>query len=262
MKLTEQQKQSFHEDGYLRIPNAVPPGMITSARQAINHSLGHTGLHEADLAKYRAAAYCEELKTEPVLTDLFNRSSVRPAAEELIGPGNLQEVTNAQIALRFPSAPGVDRGEPHGHLDGLGSGTNGMEKGVYKRGFTVLAVLYLANVPKPYCGNFTVWPGSHRYFQDHFLENGHNVLSLGMPQVDLARDPVQVTGQAGDLVLAHYLLVHTAAPNMSADIRYATIARLRHCSIEKTTLDASYYDIWHEFPGLLSATSPLGPSSP
>lgn len=261
MKLTQHQKHTFHEQGYLKLPAAIPLGHAVSARQAMNHSLGHTGLHEADPAAHRAAAFCEELKSEPVLIDLFNSSSVRSAAEDLIGSGNMQEVSSAQIALRFPSAPGVDAGGPHGHLDGLGSGTNGMEKGVYKRGFTMMAVLYLADVPEPYCGNFTVRPGSHRYFQDYFIKNGHDVLSSGMPKVDLAMDPVQVTGQAGDLILTHYLLVHTAAPNISADIRYATIARLRHRSIEKASPDTSYYDIWHEFPGLSITVSPLEPSS-
>ena len=32
----------------------------------------------------------------------------------------------------------------------------------YSRGFTAFATVYLDDVPEPFCGNFTVWPKSHR----------------------------------------------------------------------------------------------------
>ena len=59
------------------------------------------------------------------------------------------------------------------------------------------------------------------FFENYFRENGIGVLSDGMPQVDLPEDPIQITGQAGDLVIAHYQIVHTAVPNHAPNIRYA-----------------------------------------
>ena len=50
-----------------------------------------------------------------------------------------------------------------------------------------------------------------------------------MPEVTLP-DPVPVTGRAGDAVLCHYQLAHTAGPNTSPHIRYAVYFRLEQCT--------------------------------
>jgi hypothetical protein len=247
--LTRRQKRHFYEEGYVVVPGAVPRLMVDAARQAINHSVGSVGVREENSAQYRPAALCDELRSQALMTGLFNNASVIGAAESMIGEGNLHPAGGVQIALRFPGAVGTDAGEPHGHLDGLGSGTNGTPKGEYVRGFTALAVIYLGDVPEPYSGNFTVWPKSHTFFRDYFTENGHGVLAEGMPRVELPEPPVQITGSAGDLVLAHHQIVHTAAPNGSANIRYAAITRLRHLDIKENGPDV-YTDIWREYPGL------------
>ena len=223
--------------------------MIDAARKAINHSIGSVRVHDDDLDNFRTGAFCDELKNAPVLTNLFNRTPLFQIAESLLGEGNVPQAGGAQIALRFPGAPDNDPAEPRGHLDGLGSGTNGMAKGVYRRGFTSFAVVYLTDVPEPYSGNFTVWPRSHRFFEDYFKKEGHQVLADGMPKVDLPEGPAQITGEAGDVVIAHHQIVHTAAPNASANIRYATIYRLRHVECEQNGL-ATYTDIWREWPGI------------
>jgi ectoine hydroxylase-related dioxygenase (phytanoyl-CoA dioxygenase family) len=77
-------------------------------------------------------------------------------------------------------------------------------------------------------------------------------LTEGMPQVEMPEGPVQITGQAGDVVLAHHQLVHTAAPNASPHIRYAAIFRMRHVECEQIGRDA-YTDIWREWPGVREA---------
>jgi len=90
------------------------------------------------------------------------------------------------------------------------------------------AVVLLSQLTGDYGGNFTVWPGSHIFFENHFKEHGHEILGEGMPKVDLPNEPVQITGEPGDAILTHHQIVHTAAPNTSSHIRYATIFRLRH----------------------------------
>ena len=127
-----------------------------------------------------------------------------------------------------------------------------MEKGVYRRGFTALAVIYLADVLEPYSGNFTVWPKSHRFFADYFKKEGHEVLANGMPRSELPEGGKQITGKAGDVVLTHHQIVHSAAPNAASDIRYAAIFRLRHVDCEANGYEA-YTDIWKEWPGVQAA---------
>ena len=94
------------------------------------------------------------------------------------------------------------------------------------------------------------------FFENYFRENGIGVLADGMPQVDLPEDPIQITGQAGDLVIAHHQIVHTAVPNHAPNIRYAAIFRLRH---QQTTFigNEAYIDIWREWPGIQGVTDQL-----
>ena len=252
MQLTRQQKLQFHRDGYLKIPGAVPLIMIDRALRAINHSLGEQGMNKNDLPTLRAQSYCSEVQQDPALTDLFNHSPVFPLAESLLGAGKVQSTGSGQIALRFPSALDAEPPAPRGHLDGLGSGLNGQAKGQYRRSFTGLAVVLLSPLTGDYGGNFTVWPGSHAFFEEYFRKNGHEILAQGMPQVDLPHGPVQVTGEPGDAIFAHHLLVHTAAPNASSHIRYAAIFRLRHKDCEDIG-PAAYTDIWREWPGIREA---------
>ncbi|MDA1190411.1 MAG: hypothetical protein O3A46_01865 [Candidatus Poribacteria bacterium] len=249
MELTVKQKKQFHDDGYVVIPGAIPQIMVDAAMQVINHSLGTEGMNKEDLPTLRSQSYCKEARSHSAITDLFNVSPVRSLLESMLGEGNVNHAGGGQIGLRFPGPVYADAREPRGHLDGLGSGLNGMEKGVYSRGFTGLAVCYLNDVPKPYSGNFTVWPKSHRAFQDYFIEHGHEVLANGMPQIDLPEPPVMITGKPGDVVIAHHQIVHCAAPNSSPNIRYGVIFRIRHKDCGEVGLDA-YKDIWREWPGI------------
>ncbi len=246
--LSLRQKQEFYENGYLVVPGVVSQLMTEAARKAINRSVGEVGMHEADPSKFRKAMYCSELCNQPVITDLFNESPFFSIAESLLGKGNVQAARSGQIPLRFPNvmdgAP-----EPRGHLDGLGSGNNSMAKGVYRRGFTAFAVVYLSDVPETHSGNFTVWPRSHRFFEDYFKNEGHEVLANGMPRPELPEGPVMITGKAGDVVIAHHQIVHGPSPNASSNIRYAAIFRVRHVDVETNGLEA-YTDIWREFAGV------------
>jgi hypothetical protein len=257
MQLTRQQKLNFHRDGYIKISGAVPQRMVEQALRAINHSLGEEGMNKEDLPTLRSRFYCGEVQKDPAITDIFNHSPVFTLSQSLLGEDNVLEASAGQIALRFPTAPIADPGPPRGHLDGIGSGLNGQAKGQYRRGFTGLAVVLLSQLTGDYGGNFTVWPGSHTFFENHFKEHGHEILGEGMPKVDLPNEPVQITGEPGDAILAHHQIVHTAAPNASSHIRYATIFRLRHKDCDEIGHDA-YTDIWREWPGIQAAlTEPV-----
>jgi hypothetical protein len=250
--LSRQQKRQFAEQGYLQIPGVIPPVLVDAARQAINHSIGYVGLGGEDMENSRSAFFCAELLEAPVILDLYQRTPVIQLAESLMGAGNVLPVKRAKPYPRFPLPPGQDPPVLRGHLDGIGNGSNGMAKGVYRRGFTAFAVIYLADVTGPYSGNFTVWPKSHRFFAEYFKREGHEILANGMPQVELPEPPVMLTGKAGDLILAHHQLYHDACPNVSPNVRYAVIARLQHKDCPENEY-AAFTDIWREWPGVLEA---------
>lgn len=249
MRFSDQQKQRFIEDGYVVIPNAVPRVMVDAARQAINHYIGQHGMPPDELEMNRAQTYCRPLTQTDEIVRLFNDTPVFDLTESLLGAGKVSRASSGQIGLRFPAPPFADAAPPRGHLDGIGSGKNGSNVGEYHRGFTGFAVVYLSDVPAAYCGNFTVWPGSHLTVEQHLEQQGVDVLTRGCPQCDWPRDPVQVVGRAGDAVIAHHQLIHTAAPNTSANIRYGIIFRLRHVDCGDFA-NKAYTDIWHEWEGL------------
>ena len=257
VQLTTQQKLDFYENGFLIIPGAVSPFLVNAALHTINYSLGEEGMNKNDLPTLRAQSYCKEMRNAPAVTDLANKSAMIPVIESLVGKDNLIPVESGQIALRFPHLPGADLNPPSGHLDGLGSGLNGSAKGTYRRGFTGLAVILLSPLSDIYSGNFTVWPKSHTFFENFFRENGVEVLENGMPKVDLPEPPLQITGNAGDLVVVHHQVIHTAAPNHSPNIRYAAIFRLRHQQTSSLGNQA-YTDIWREWPGIQETISATG----
>ena len=151
-----------------------------------------------------------------------------------------------QIALRFPGLQDP-HGEPRPHIDGMYSPTNGVEKGTIGS-FTALLAVLLSDLPEPYAGNFTVWPGSHAQNAAFFREHGPESLLNGMPAVTM-RDPVQITGRAGDAVLAHYLLAHGVAPNASPHVRYAIFFRLTHVDHERQKWE-SMVDPWLQWEGV------------
>ncbi len=255
MQLTPEQIREFYDRGYVKIPGAISKAMVDTARQAVNHSIGTLGPNGEDMSKHRAAQFCRDLNGSSVIMDLFNASPVVSLAESLMGEGNLQKpIRGAQVAPRFPTVIGDVPPEPRGHLDGMGTGTNGMPKGVYRRGFTCFAVIYLADVPEPYSGNFTVWPGSHRFFENYFNREGLEILANGTPRIDLPEGPDMVTGNAGDFIIAHHQMIHTGGPNASPNIRYAAIARLRHIDCDKNGNDG-FLDIWREFPCVREAVA-------
>jgi len=254
MQLSHAQKQAIFENGFVKIPGVVPRIMVDAALRAINHSVGQ-GMAPDDMVRFRSQSYCPELQNTPVITDLFLKTPAWALAESLIGEGRLRPIRGGQIAIRFPVLQDPPN-PPRPHLDGMYSPTNGVPQGQI-RNFTMLAGIFLSDVTQPFAGNFTVWPKTHHLFEGYFREHGPPSLLDGMPKVAMP-EPLQLTAQAGDLVLAHYELAHAAAQNTSPHPRYAIFFRLTHVDHESQRWE-TMTDIWREWDGMREV---LGASSP
>ncbi|MGI9147868.1 MAG: phytanoyl-CoA dioxygenase family protein [Chloroflexota bacterium] len=245
MQLSIAQKQSFYRDGFLRLPGAVPQELVEAARRAINASLGDRGIDPAQLDSFRSKSYCPELQAASVITDLGKSPSVWSYAESAIGPDQIRPLVSGQIALRFPSTEPLRL--PHPHIDGMHTPTNGVPKGTISN-FTALVGVVLSDIPHADMGNLTVWPGSHLLYEQYFRELGPQALLDGMANVALP-DPVQLTGEPGDVVLCHYQLGHGIAGNSSPNIRYAIYFRLKHVDHDAIHWECMT-DIWREWAGM------------
>ena len=254
MELSASQKAEIVEQGFTKISGVVPRVAVQAALRAINHSLGE-GVSREEINKFRSQSYCPELQDSEAISGLFNRSPAFDLTESLLGRGKLNKRNGGQIALRFPGFSDEPAPKLWPHIDGVYSEHNGVPKGRIGN-FTLIACIMLSDLNEPYAGNFTVWPGTHRRIAAYLKEHGPESLleCKGVPPIEMP-PPVQITGQAGDIVLAHYLLAHTAAPNLSPHVRYAIFYRLTPNDRPPEPPTGPSFrdgilDPWMEWPGL------------
>lgn len=256
--LSTQQRRQLAHDGYLQIKGLVSPAQIEHARRAINISIGR-GMDKADMARLRVQSFCPELREASPLMNLLAHGPIRPIAESLIGKGQIRPGSQgaAQINLRFPIEE-KDQLALEPHLDGMASRTNAVPTGQL-RNFTALIGVMLSGQHDINQGNFTVWPGTHLMNAAYLRRAGPQSLIDAMPDIALPT-PVQIKGDAGDVIISHYLLSHGTAPNLGADVRYMVFFRLTHVDHDEQRWE-SLCDPWLQWPGLRDVAPPL-PADP
>jgi Phytanoyl-CoA dioxygenase (PhyH) len=223
-KLEPGKLDEFAERGFLVLPGVVSPDVVTAAAAAIDE------LIERDPPQARGPHnYFPEAVQAPALAALLTGSPAFGLAEALTGPGTLVRPWQVQVALNippFPHRPGMH------HLDGAGpDGRPGT--------FTMLAGVLMSDQRGRDAGNLWVWPGTHLAHAEYFRQHGPEAFLAagGYPPITLP-EPEQVTGQAGDLLLAHYLLGHNIGGNTSGTVWRAVYFRIKR---------AGHDPRWREF---------------
>ncbi|POM63717.1 Protein involved in biosynthesis of mitomycin antibiotics/polyketide fumonisin [Phytophthora palmivora] len=249
--LSESQRRSFMQNGYLQIRGAVPLTLANAALRRINHDLGIPG-SMIDGGVEGAIKLAGNTSNCDAILDLYYLSDVCKYVEALVGTDQVVPPQGAQIALRFP-----ELGEPREPL-GTEWHTDGMRQGRLHP-FTLLAGIALSNVPEPSCGNLTVFPGSHMSLQSRLTADGklrgHDDECYKADSVwgngtlpDLGT-PVQLLAARGDLVLAHPNLAHRGGLNFSPDIRYQVYFRIKHKQLDELQEQCTT-DLWADLQGL------------
>ncbi|HEY0077002.1 MAG TPA: phytanoyl-CoA dioxygenase family protein [Pyrinomonadaceae bacterium] len=214
-------QDDLRTQGFCRFESLTPQPLLKAAREAIERDLRENYRPERQL-EYDHQSYCPDLRGTPPIMNLLTESPIRDVLDEALG---LDEIgwDGGQIAIRRAhNHPQPE--EPVPHIDGFASGLNGLEeRRVYS--LTALVGVFLTPVVRPFAGNFTVWPGSHYVYESYFRRRGIRAMSEPMPTPDVGR-PTQLMCGAGDAVLFHYQLAHTAAVNTSDDDRIAVYFRI------------------------------------
>jgi hypothetical protein len=95
------------------------------------------------------------------------------------------------------------------------------------------SVTYLSRVDTR-GGAFMYWPGSHRIAWDYFRRNPNDYLSQGERSQDqifelltreMEREPVEFTGNRGDVLIWHPFLLHSGSINKREETRLAIFGR-------------------------------------
>lgn len=237
-QLTREQKLHLYENGWVVIPHVVPGDIVKEAREAINSTV------EGYLDSIQTRS--SELRSDVRLKNLLFNTEAFSLAESALGHGKATASQNIQAALRFPETE-TEPTSLRPHIDGFHPSTNEQPGAV--RPFAALVGFFLNDVENDWAGNFTVWPGTHRTFEEYFrLNKPDPEMKLGIPPVELP-GPIQLKVKAGDMILAHYQLAHTASSNLSNAVRYAVYFRFHHSDKPKESLDVMG-DIWKYWDGM------------
>src|SRR5580704_10029883 len=226
--LNRGQVEEFAGRGFLVVPRVVPPEVVAAAARAIDRLIEREPPGDDVRGPFN---YFPEAARAPELAALLMRSRAFGLAEALTGAGTLVAPWQAQVALNispFPHRPGMH------HIDGFPPGPDG-RPGT----FTMLAGVLMSGQRGPDAGNLWVWPGTHLTHAAYFREHGPDAFFAagGYPPIRLP-EPEQVTGEPGDLLLAHYLLGHNIGGNTSPAVRRAVYYRIKR---------AGHDPRWREF---------------
>ena len=204
--ITERDRAAFREQGYVVIPGVLDQARLDQGREITGGLLaaqppepGHTGPHFL-WPRFGPEGH--------VLLDFYRESGIADLAAGLLRRGlELAEPDFAQLATTIPPWPHRPGGP---HVDGLSPLAPGGRPGT----FTMLAGAWLSDQAEPDRGNLWIWPGTHLRFGTYLADRGADALRRvdemnpgPYPKIELGR-PVQATGPAGSVLLAHYLLAH------------------------------------------------------
>jgi ectoine hydroxylase-related dioxygenase (phytanoyl-CoA dioxygenase family) len=250
------QRAAFARDGYLVVPGVVRQDAVDAALQVANHWLDD-GFDSTQRATYHSQSFAPERAADPEIVGLFTDSPAAALTEALVGRA-LAGARTGQITLRFPVARGREPVDFGPHLDGIPTTLNGVPADGRIHSFTVLAAVFLSDCPAGENGNFTVWPGTHLATARWLRERGTRVTDpdaffAGIRELAATTaDPRPLAVRAGDLVLAHYLLLHGSGRHRGPNVRYAVFFRLEthdHAQVA----EASLTDPWLEWPTFTDA---------
>lgn len=225
-------KERLRTEGFAHFPQLTPEPLTKAALDAIEIDLASKYDPERQ-SEYDNQSYCPYLKGTPAIMNLISQSPIYNILDEIFEVNNI-DWDKGQIAIRrahnYPEPI-----QPTPHLDGFSSGLNGLDEGkIYNH--TVLVGVFLTPVQREFAGNFTVWPGSHHVYENHFRERGPRAMSEPMPALEIG-PPLQLMCDVRDVVIAHYELGHSAAVNTGAVDRIAIYFRVWLRKLES--------DRWH-----------------
>lgn len=178
--------------------------------------------------------------TEPFLVDrIANHANLRNVVKALIGPP-VQRVRRVRgIYCVFPKP--VDAAGRYGpHSDYMAAH---------------LAAMVVADSIPPRAGGFTVWPGSHLRLHMHWdTVLGGTISKEKSEGYRLERDailnevaPVELAGEAGDVIFWHPRLLHSAGINHSSEWDKPLVRVIVPCDYQK--VDQTYFDDGEFGPG-------------
>lgn len=240
--LTKDQIETFKRDGILILRGLLSPEEVPAWREEVLDYFERPMSADAwrtALTRHKSDSFClsndPTPRTHPALTKVY--ASLHATAqwsgenELVIRPGN------EELPWLGPRAP---------HLDFP----------MYAPVRTLANnVIYLSEVQE-HGGAFMYWPGSHHIAWEYFRRNPDDYLSRGERSQDqtfaiLKREmkshPVEFVGRAGDVLIWHSLIFHSASVNNRNEPRFAIFGRwgVTLCDEPMYDFNADMWTYWN-----------------
>src|SRR5579871_405967 len=199
--LTEQQRAAFERDGFLVVPDALPPAMVEQLTAVVDR-LYAEGVERQGLSKTNHWQMRNCVVADDLFLELLDWPATVPLVIDLLN-WNLQLITSHCI-VRAPSPPGVDaHWKAEGwHRDG---GTSAQEMQEPHPRLFIKIAYWLTDLSEPGRGNIRFVPGSNRLI-------GRPAQAAGAP------DPygaIEICARPGDAVLFEQRTWHAVGANTS-----------------------------------------------
>jgi Phytanoyl-CoA dioxygenase (PhyH) len=210
IEITAGDRRAFRERGYVVLPGVLDErGLAAGRRTAAAMLAGEPPAEEHRGPYFLWPRFGGGDACEHGLLRLYRQACLEAVAAALLRPDlPPDEPDFAQLATTIPPYPHRPGGP---HVDGITPVAADGQPGT----FSLLAGLWLTDHSAPDQGNLWVWPGTHLRAGAWLRSQGAAALgTLSQseppaiyPPVELG-SPEQVTGPAGSVLLAHYLLGH------------------------------------------------------
>ncbi|MEM7250373.1 MAG: phytanoyl-CoA dioxygenase family protein [Pseudomonadota bacterium] len=216
--LTEQQRNEWAINGYIRIEQAFSPDEVVSFGQKIDEIRARPGYEPTGVQRghYEWVEQCASqdpeafmdrrdiLPYDQAFIDLIDRPGIFDLIVDIMGPYLLLSMSQAIVRASDPGFAGFT------HTDG-GEALRRIRVTETSRPLAMKALYLLTDVEGSDNGNFTVFPGSHlRPFPEDASPENLNPHTPGA---------VQLEGRAGDCFLFSHALWHGPAANLSGRAR-------------------------------------------
>ncbi|TWD83420.1 phytanoyl-CoA dioxygenase PhyH [Kribbella amoyensis] len=205
--ISDDQRKAFRTQGFVVVPGVLTDDQIAAGRALVTRELdqqppppGHVGIHFT-WPRFEDGGHA--------LLDFYRETGVGGLAAQLVRTDlGLDEPDFAQVATTTPPWPHRPGGP---HVDGL----NPPAPDGTPYTFSLLAGIWLTDHEELDRGNLYVWPETHLRFGEYLREHGGADAMIHRdgwnegpyPKVDLG-ERTQVSGPAGSVLFAHYLLAH------------------------------------------------------
>jgi hypothetical protein len=251
LKFTKKQKQTMRHAGIVHLRRLVSTKLVEAARRDVNRAIGRSSSYGKEDASSdpQLRTLWPSLAAGPSVSALFYETPVKSIVEDLLGEGSLNEDLPRTVLLRFPQEPSARESTAY-HVDGFEYQGGRDARQAPADSHTVAVAVLLTDVPRPMMGNLGLIPKSHHALARYIRARPEAADDRRMPPLALGT-PVPVTGRAGDVVIYHHAIAHSAFAfrNLTADIHCAAIFWASRKSHDRLWREA-LADPWLEWPGM------------